>query len=326
MNYLTIYYWKIIAWDSHRINTTSPTWHFTTKSSGGGGGGGGGTPPTPPLNKKPIADLGAGEPYQGLIKTAILFNGSRSYDPDGNITKWLWVFGDNTNGTGKTISHNYLKAGTYNVTLTVTDNNRTTNTDTTTCVITQPNRSPTKPIITGTKNGPKNNNYTYTALSTDADNDPIKYIFDWGDPLSLNQSSGFLPNGTSFTASHSWATAGRYDITVTVTDNKNQSSSKITVYIDAIKTGDIGYLIDNNGDGIYDGFYSEVSKQITTVQKKDGNYNIDSDGNGVWVYTFNAANRLISYQQPNTPGFEIIPGISAIAFVFLWRRKRNGND
>jgi hypothetical protein len=191
------------------------------------------------------------------------------------------------------------------------------------------NRPPTKPIITGTKNGPKNTPYTYTALSTDADNDLLQYRFYWGDILSLNQESGFLPNGTSFIVNHSWMTAGRYDITVTVTDNQTVNSSKITVYIDAEPTGDIGYLIDNNGDGIYDAFYSDVSKPkpiITMVQKKDGNYNIDVDGDGVWDYTFDTANRLTSYQQQNTPGFEIMLGICAITFVFLWMRKGRGSD
>jgi PKD repeat protein len=299
-------------------NYTRKWYTFTTKSSGGPV-----EPPVEPQNKKPIANASAGEPYQGLVNSTILFDGSRSYDPDGNIIKWLWIFGDNTNGTGKTVTHTYSKAGTYTVTLTVTDNNRTTNTDTTTCMISEiENKPPTKPIITGTKNGPKNTRYTYTAVSTDADNDTIQYTFDWGDPLSISQSSGFLISGISYTVNHVWTTAGRYDVTVTATDNQTNNSSKITVYIDAIQTGDIGYLIDNNGDGVYDAFYSDVSKQITTVQKKDGNYNIDSDGNGEWDYTFDSANRLISYQQPNTPGFEIILVMCAIAFVFLWRRKR----
>jgi PKD repeat protein len=289
---------------------------FTFTTTSGGDGGGGGEPPVEPQNKKPIANVSGGEPYHGLVNSTILFNGSKSYDPDGTITKWFWVFGDNTNGTGKIVTHTFLKVGTYMVTLTVTDNKGATNNDTTTCVIT-PNRPPTKPIITGPINGTKNTKNTYTAVSTDADNNTIQYTFDWGD--SLSQSSGFLPNGISFTADHSWATAGRYDVTVTVTDNQTESSSKITVYIDAKKTDDIGYLLDTNGDGIYDTFYSNISKQSTTVQKKDGNYNIDSNGDGTWDYTFDATKGLIPYQQ--TPGFEIIITIGAIALVFLWKRK-----
>ena len=79
--YDTTYYWNIVAWDNHSSNasgTTFDPWNFTTKSysSGGGGGGGGGT--SEPDNIKPIADVSAGEPYQGFVNSQILFDGSKS--------------------------------------------------------------------------------------------------------------------------------------------------------------------------------------------------------------------------------------------------------
>jgi hypothetical protein len=188
------------------------------------------------------------------------------------------------------------------------------------------NRPPTKPFITGPINATKNTIYAYTAVSTDADNNTLQYTFDWGGFISTHQSSGFLPNGSGFTQNHSWEVAGRYDVMVTVTDNQTESSSKITVYIDAKPIGDIGYLLDNNSDGTYDAFYSDISKQITAVQKKDGNYNIDSDGNVGWDYTFDTIKGLILYQEPKTPGFELIIVIGAIALVFLWKRKRIIHD
>jgi len=320
------------------VNATDPApagsglstrrWYtFTTTGSGGGGGGGGGLPPTE--NQKPVADLSVGEPYQGFVKTEITFNGSKSHDPDGTITNWFWAFGDNLYGTGKTVQHTYSKAGTYTVTLTVTDNEGATNTDATTCVIKQQNRPPTTPIITGPTNGTKNTMYTYTAVSTDADNDTIQYTFDWGD--SVSQFSGFLPNRTIFTVNHSWAAAGRYNITVTVTDNQTESFSKIIVYIDAVQTGEIGYLLDNNGDGTYDAFYSEGLKQTMTIQKKNGNYNIDSDGDGDFDYMYNETNGLTVYQTPlKTPGFKpnfliyiiiIIVAVICSIIVLVWLRK-----
>jgi DNA-binding beta-propeller fold protein YncE len=51
------------------------------------------------------------------------FNGSGSSDSDGSVVRYDWSFGDGTtapNG-GATPSHTYAKAGTYTVTLTVTD-------------------------------------------------------------------------------------------------------------------------------------------------------------------------------------------------------------
>lgn len=46
----------------------------------------------------------------------------RSWDSDGNITSWLWNFGDNTNSTEQNPSHTFGTAGTYTVTLVVKDN------------------------------------------------------------------------------------------------------------------------------------------------------------------------------------------------------------
>ena len=97
-----------------------------------GGGGGGGPPYVPPddppyvppddpptPNVPPVAD-GAG-PYLSLVNESILFNGSGSYDSDGNITSYLWIFSDGTNSSDKMANHIYTLPGNYTVKLTVTD-------------------------------------------------------------------------------------------------------------------------------------------------------------------------------------------------------------
>lgn len=50
------------------------------------------------------------------------FDGSGSSDSDGSITDYSWTFGDGNSGSGSTVSHSYNAEGTFNVTLTVTDN------------------------------------------------------------------------------------------------------------------------------------------------------------------------------------------------------------
>jgi PKD repeat protein len=49
------------------------------------------------------------------------FDGASSSDPDGSIAGYAWNFGDGATATGMTATHTYAAAGTYSVTLTVTD-------------------------------------------------------------------------------------------------------------------------------------------------------------------------------------------------------------
>jgi PKD repeat protein len=73
--------------------------------------------------------------------TSITFNGTRSFDPDGTIATYAWTFGDGTTGTGAIIGHIYNTAGTYTVTLTVTDNGGQTASTTSTVTVQAVNAS-----------------------------------------------------------------------------------------------------------------------------------------------------------------------------------------
>ena len=214
------------------------TAYFKKESTNGGGTSGGGTNSggtntggkSNAENLQPIANLSAGEPYQGVVNSEIIFNGSRSYDPDGYIISWKWDFGDGSNGEGEMATHSYPIAGIYTIILTVTDNEGATNDSETSVLVIQPNSPPSNPEINGPTNGKKDSDYTYTAVSSDNDNDSIKYIFDWGDGTS--NESEFLPNGTIFAITHKWTSTGSYTFKVTANDNQTISSSELTVVIE----------------------------------------------------------------------------------------------
>ncbi len=78
----------------------------------------------PPPNVLPVASFTASS--QDLTATLT----STSNDSDGIITQTTWDFGDGTSSTGTPILHNYSSAGTYPVTVTVTDNRGDTSTST----------------------------------------------------------------------------------------------------------------------------------------------------------------------------------------------------
>jgi hypothetical protein len=87
----------------------------------------------PPKNLSPIAD--AGGSYSGISGENIIFDGSNSYDPDGILASFTWDFGDGCNGGGMRPIHKYSSEGTYEILLTVIDNNGATDTDTTVVTI-----------------------------------------------------------------------------------------------------------------------------------------------------------------------------------------------
>lgn len=281
------------------------TYSFDTKSKSGSGTNPGTPPEIPPSNIAPTAESNG--PYNGFVGTSVTFNATGSSDSDGTIELYHWDFGDGAEGDGETIFHSYLDVGNYTVILTITDNGGATDSDTTYAVIAQKiNNLPSKPILEGPTTGSKNISYVYTAISTDADDDPISYVFDWGDNTDVTIE--FLPNGTMVMQNHTWTAAGKYTIWVQAIDNTGMSSEKtyLTILIDAWRINDEinGYLIDNDGDGLYDSFYNSATGQETDVERQnDGTYLIDETGNEEWDYAYDLdTGELRIYEPPNESG------------------------
>lgn len=57
-----------------------------------------------------------------LTDEQITFDAGASSDNDGSIVSYEWNFGDSNTATGENVSHTYSATGSYNVSLTVTDN------------------------------------------------------------------------------------------------------------------------------------------------------------------------------------------------------------
>jgi PKD repeat protein len=69
----------------------------------------------------PVATFVA-SPASPVVNQQINFNASGSTAAPGhNITSFTWTFGDGTGGNGAIVTHSYSSAGTYTVTLQVTD-------------------------------------------------------------------------------------------------------------------------------------------------------------------------------------------------------------
>lgn len=84
------------------------------------------------VNTRPIADAGPQVFQDEGPDESVFFDGTLSTDPDGTVVAWSWDFGDGSPAnTASSPRHSYLSAGTYLVTLTVTDNEGLSDTDTT---------------------------------------------------------------------------------------------------------------------------------------------------------------------------------------------------
>jgi PKD repeat protein len=71
------------------------------------------------VNHPPAAVISG--PTSGLVGETLIFSGINSADRDGRIVRYVWDFGDRTTGSGVDVTHVYNVVGSYQVTLTVTD-------------------------------------------------------------------------------------------------------------------------------------------------------------------------------------------------------------
>jgi serine protease len=164
-----------------------------------------GTPSPPPAsNQPPVAN--AGPDQVANEGSAVSFDGSLSSDPDGTIVSFAWNFGDGATASGLTVSHPYADNGIYTVTLTVTDNNGATASDT--ALVTVNNVAPIA-NAGGPYNGSVNQPVTMTGSATDPGVlDAHTFVWNFGDNSSA----------TGQTVSHTYTVLGTYPVSLTVTD------------------------------------------------------------------------------------------------------------
>jgi PKD repeat protein len=161
-------------------------------------------------NRVPEA-AGAYVPQNATSGTSIQFDARRSADPDGRIVEYQWAFGDGSRAFGPRPKHIYNRSGTYNATLTVTDEHGAT--DTTSATIEVGNRPPEAAFefpLTAPEPGQV---ITFDASSSsDPDGEVATYEWDFGD------GSADVAANIS-TVSHSYDEPGTYIVSLRVTDD-----------------------------------------------------------------------------------------------------------
>ena len=157
----------------------------------------------------------------GVAPHAITFDASSSSDPDGDALTYEWSFGDGASDTGASVSHTFASAGTYAVTLTVSDGSLT-DAATETITITAANQAPTAAFTSSSTTGVSPHAITFDASSSsDPDGDALTYSWSFGDGAS----------DTGASVSHTFASAGTYAVTLTVSDGLLTDSQTASVLI-----------------------------------------------------------------------------------------------
>ena len=173
----------------------------------------------PVVNVPPEAN--AGGPYAGEPGVALAFDGSGSSDPNGDALTYTWEFGDGAMGSGVSPSHAYAAVGEYTVSLTVNDGQLDSLIATTTVTIaTPPANSAPAANPGGPYSGAPGVALTFDGTgSSDPDGDALTYAWDFGDGVM----------GTGATPSHTYETAGNYEVRLVVSDREFESPSVATV-------------------------------------------------------------------------------------------------
>lgn len=127
-----------------------------------------------PVNQPPTASF-----TFNCNDLACTFNGNGSSDSDGSISNFAWNFGDGSNASGATTSNTYANAGTFNVTLTVTDDDGATDSQTRAVTVTS-----TPPPFNCPAGSIDFNNFPLTAFSNQDGTGTVN-ILDGGATLSM---------------------------------------------------------------------------------------------------------------------------------------------
>ena len=205
------------------------------------------------------------------IGVSCAFDGTGSRDSDGTVQSYEWTFSDGEEAGGPTPQKDFPDTGTYDVTLTVTDDGGLTSSVTHQVSVVKPNVPPTADLTVSCEY--RACTFDATA-STDPDGTIDDYAWDFGDGQT----------GTGSLTDHVYEDPGTYDVTLVVTDDDDAtddaSSTQVVVGEPAAST--ISYV----GGAVSQGNVSTPNVTTPTT--------VSAGDRLLLALTVNAANRVMS--------------------------------
>jgi PKD repeat protein len=189
-----------------------------------------GTPSVPPT---PTAAFSA-SPTSGTAPLAVQFTDASTGD---GITSRAWDFGDGGTSTEKDPSHTYTTAGTYTVSLTVTNAGgsdsetkagfitvtapTTTTATTTTTTVTTTTPAPDLPSASFTASRRAGIAPAAVRFADSSTGSPTTWIWDFGDGASSTEQH----------PSHTYTAPGTYTVSLTAANGRGMNTSSVPAYI-----------------------------------------------------------------------------------------------
>ncbi len=184
----------------------------------------------------------------GALPFQVRFDGGKSESVKGKISNYEWNFGDGSQlQKGESVSNIYNKSGTYTVDLTVIEDSGKTTTSSVDVIVSDISSVPEARITTtppadseGVLMGDVPFKVEFDASSsTDADDDIVKYDWDFGDDNKTQVGEK---------VEYTYLTAGTYMVTLIVEDSEGQKhNSTLSIIIE--EPGVKSVITANPGEG-----------------------------------------------------------------------------
>lgn len=179
------------------------------------------------VNSPPVAN--AGSNIEKCLKSiddkyAVVLDGTKSKDPDGDELIYFWDFGDGNTTEGMKVTHEYDKSGFYTARLTVSDSSGLSCSSDTDTVSVKLNKPPLA-VIKGDAAACVNTRLNFDAGGSQTESgESLSYHWDFGDGHTAADAR----------VSHAYDKGGTYKVVLTVDDGMDMACSR-SVDITSVK-------------------------------------------------------------------------------------------
>ena len=221
-------------------------------------------------NSAPVADTPSIEVNELNVNFSVNVT-----DADGDNLSYEWNFGDGFKSNSKAPSHKYAKAGTYKVTVIISDGKVYVKKNVDVKISASENTPPTAEFSFTRKNA---DTFVFTNKSKDADGDKLTYTWDFGDGETSQETN----------PTHTYAENKTYTVTLKVSDGSTTVSKSYKIKVTSETT--------NNAPE------ASFSTQISKTTVKFNNTSTDKDGDAL-EYSWNFDDGKTSSEENPTHDF-----------------------